>query len=181
MFEKIGISLLNRLTVIYVATILLLTGGSLFAGTLSGKVTSTNGQALANVFIDMYDDTGEYFDYTVTDTAGDYKFSNLGTGGFYVHTDTLGEYVEEWYNTVPGASEDTFYDPLVAGATRVAVGSIETVAGINLTLDRAGSISGRITGTNGAGISRIYVDVYLPESSSWLRHDRLLKQSDLWL
>lgn len=163
MREQIGMSLLNRWAVFCAATILLLTGGALFAGTLSGKVTSTKGQALANVFIDMYDATGEYFDYTVTDTNGAYKFSNLGTGGFYVHTDTLGGYVEEWYNNVPGASEDTFYDPLVAGATNVAVGSIDTVAGINLTLDQAGSISGRITGTNGAGLSRIYVDVYLPD------------------
>lgn len=67
MREQMAGSLLNRWAGVYAATILLLAGGSLFAGTLSGKVTSTNGQALANVFIDMYDDTGEYFDYTVID------------------------------------------------------------------------------------------------------------------
>jgi hypothetical protein len=162
MFDRI--ETVHRKSVLNPVLILLLAmAGSLHAGSLSGKVTSSTGQALANVYIDLYDDDGDYFDYTATDASGVYRFSNLGTGGFYVHTDTLGGYVEEWYNNIPGASEDTFFEPLAAGATRVVVGYGDTVTGINLALDRAGSIAGKVTNASGAGLAGIYVDVYLPD------------------
>lgn len=143
-------------------------GVVVYGGSLAGRVTSTTGTALANVFIDLYDQNGDYFDFTATDTLGNYHFSNLGQGGFYVHTDTLGVYAEEWFDNVPGASDDAFFDPLEAGATLVSVAYYASVTGINVSLERAGTIAGRVTGPTGAPLTNVYVDAYVPAGNRFL-------------
>lgn len=146
----------------------LLASSAANGGSLAGRVTRTGGQALASTFVDLYDEDGEYFDYTVTDSSGNYRFDNLGSGGFYVHTDTLGGYAEEWYDDVPGASEDTFFEPIKAGATLVAVGYNDTVTGVNIALEQAGAIAGRVTDSTGGPVAGAYVDAYLADGERFL-------------
>lgn len=139
-----------------------------WAGSLSGSVENTNGAGIAWAFVDLYDQHGLYFDYTYTDDQGRYDFSNLGEGTFYARTDTLGDYVEEWYDDVPGASDQVFYDPLAAGATPIVVGWQDQLTGIDIALATAASISGVVEDADGGPVTNVYVDAYLPDGTRFL-------------
>lgn len=135
------------------------------AGSLSGRVSSQSGAFLPNVFIDIYDEQGDWFDFTVTDANGRYQLANLGEGVFYVHTDTLGNYADEWYDNVPGASDRAFFDPLAAGATPIDVAITATVTEINAVLEPAASVLGSVQADGGGAITNVYVDTYLPDGT----------------
>ncbi len=159
---------MKKRTAVAILGLLLVSGIAVHGGSVAGRVTAVSGGGLTNVFIDLYDESGDYFDYTVTDSVGNYRFSNVGQGKFFVHTDTLGAYVEEWFDNVPGASDDTFFDPIAAGATLVPVAYDAAVTGINIALEKAGVISGRVTDIAGAPVANAYVDAYLPPGSRFL-------------
>lgn len=135
--------------------------GSGFAGSLSGSVEDRGGAPIPGVFIDIYDNEGGAFDFAVTDAVGAYRFDGLVAGDYYVHTDSLGEFVDQWFDQVPGAADSLFYDPLKAGATPVSVPATGLRSGVNFALDLAGAVSGRVTDAASAGVARAYVDVYL--------------------
>lgn len=139
------------------------------AGSLSGRITSSStGQALANAYIDLYDEDGRYFDYTVSGSNGYYSFSNLGSGTFYVHTDTLGYYADLWYDGIPGAADAVYFDPIKAGATPIPVAISANVTGIHFSLNPAGSISGLVTADGGAAVTNAYVDTYLQDGTRFI-------------
>jgi protocatechuate 3,4-dioxygenase beta subunit len=119
------------------------------------------------VFVDLYDQDGLYYDYTATDQTGAYSFANLGGGTYYIHTDTLGAYVEEWYDDVPGAAEGVFFDPLAAGATPVAVAWYQWVVGKDFALAPAASIAGQVVTAGGQAVTNVYVDAYLPDGARY--------------
>ena len=130
-------------------------------GGISGRVRSQSGTSLSNIFLDLYDEAGEWFDFTTTDSTGRYQFSNLGQGVFYVHTDTLGAYADEWFNDIAGASDRAFFDPLGAGATAIDVPLLSTVTGIDFYLAPAASVRGTVRTEGGGAIPDVYVDAYL--------------------
>jgi protocatechuate 3,4-dioxygenase beta subunit len=135
---------------------------SVHSGTISGAVKDQDGQPVPSVFIDLYDLSGEYYDYTATAADGSFFFDFLPAGDYYAHTDSVGDFADEWYDQVPGASDDFFYDPLAAGATPIEVTSRGDTLDINFSLLPAAVASGYVTGTGGVSISNVYVDAYLP-------------------
>lgn len=137
------------------------------AGRIDGAVRDSAGTPIPWVFVDLYDADGLYFDFTATDQNGLYSFANLGTGEFYIHTDTLGAYVEEWYDDVPGAAEAVFFDPLSAGATAVSVAWYQWIVGKDFALSPAASVAGQVLDQGGLPVTNAYVDAYLPDGTRY--------------
>ncbi|MDR1412402.1 MAG: carboxypeptidase regulatory-like domain-containing protein, partial [Actinomycetes bacterium] len=131
-------------------------------GAISGKVTNEANAALAGIWVeaDILTQSGsgsqayEEFDWTgdtTTNSSGNYTLSFLDTGIYYVRFDDEdGVYAEQWYNQTD--NEDLARDIYVTDG--------QTVPNINGKLQRAASLSGKVTDTDNVGLSGIEVTVY---------------------
>jgi hypothetical protein len=124
-------------------------------GSISGRVTNSDGGAIADVYVYLYKNTYENGSWTktwvttdMTDGNGNYKAEGLPTG--YNYTIYFGafetDYISKWY----GVS--------------ILVNDTTEKTGINIQLDKGGKISGKVTYYSGTGeqlpVVNGWVDVY---------------------
>ncbi|MBI5739095.1 MAG: carboxypeptidase regulatory-like domain-containing protein [Nitrospirae bacterium] len=138
MYNKTAVLLLLTLT-FFAATASATDNG----GTISGVVTAGDtGQPLPNIWVSACSYTGSYYcSAALTDTSGNYSVAGLPPDTYHVSASGSDAYAGEYYN-------DT-YGWVSASPVAVALGSISE--GINFSLARAGSISGRITDDDTGG------------------------------
>ena len=112
-------------------------------GAISGTVTdSTTNQPIVGEFVQVYDSTGNFATYGITDSTGHYTtVDGLDTGTYYVVAVAF-DYVHEVYNNIPCSS----CDPTTG--TGVSVTNAETTGNINFAL---APYYGHITGTITSG------------------------------
>ena len=121
-------------------------------GAVAGTVTADNdGAPLANVQVVVYDENNNWARSTTTDAAGGYSIGGLAAGEYAVYFDGLATgYFTKWH------SDAADFD----SATLETVADEETVT-VDAALERAGSISGRLTDADsGAGIANVWVYAY---------------------
>ena len=116
-------------------------------GSITGTVTDAEtGEALSGIDVAVFDaTTGDYVSYAygTTGTDGTYTAGGLQSGSYKVRFyDYNGIYQSEWY-----ADQADFESADLVWLTAPS----NTI--VNAALGRGGSISGRVTGANGAGIS----------------------------
>lgn len=132
-----------------------------FAGSLAGRVTNGQGEALTGVGVELY----RYFDdgygntywqpVNRTNTLGDgsYIFSGLATGSYrlyYIDNQWPALYAPEFYNNAA----------VLEVATDVVVSDGANVTGIDVQLAPAGQIQGTVTDEAGQPIEGIGVNLY---------------------
>jgi protocatechuate 3,4-dioxygenase beta subunit len=111
------------------------------SGAISGKVTDSSGNAVANTYVTIMLSNGSnvYGYYGTTDSSGNYDvFTNLGTGSYNV---TAGYFVHGYIPARVTAS-------VVAG---------QQTSNVNLVLQISGKIAGKITYPNGSAAANAYV------------------------
>jgi hypothetical protein len=123
-------------------------------GKISGRVTNTRGNGIADVYVQAYDLNSSDSIYGLdTDSNGDYSI-NLPVGTYKVHfspSPSVGYYAPGWY------------------ADKVSVAASETTSNINAQPEIGGIISGRVTGSSGIkGIANVYVYAVDPDYFSWI-------------
>lgn len=127
------------------------------AGSLSGNITdSSTGLPLEFVYVNVYDASGNYLTYGYTDASGDYVVPALAPGTVYAVTDTsnVPSYMSEAYDNILCFN----CDPTTA--TPITIQSGSNTTNIDFALATGGSISGRVTDTDGVGIDNVRVSIY---------------------
>jgi protocatechuate 3,4-dioxygenase beta subunit len=129
------------------------------AGALSGRVTDSAGQPLANVTVSVFDpdDVNQTGHNTVTRADGSYTATGLDAGSYQVcfySPGVLGAsstgYLDECYDNRP---------PYYSGTpVPVTLGHLST--GINAQLATAGAITGRVTDPSGSPVQGISASVF---------------------
>ncbi len=128
---------------------------------ISGRVTSASGSGIQNVdvrVIRLQDFQPGTVASALTDSKGNYLIKSVPPGTYKVQfwAGNTG-YASEWYDDKGGNCVD---------ATDVTVKPGSKLTGMDATLELAGSISGRVTDTNGKGIERMRVIVLTGERDS---------------
>ena len=98
---------------------------------LEGTVCAEGGSPLPDVFIDLFDFAGRYYDFAVTHPDGAYSMELLPPGTWYAGTDTFGDYLDEWYEDIP---RDFYTDPLSDGATPLLLEDGYVLIGVDMLL-----------------------------------------------
>ncbi|WP_169907692.1 carboxypeptidase regulatory-like domain-containing protein [Priestia abyssalis] len=94
-------------------------------GTVSGVITSSNGQPLANALVHITDSTGTVIGFAFTDVQGQYTITNIPAGSYTLK-----------------ASAENFIPSFVG----VVLNPGQDLTGVNLSLEASpGSINGQIT------------------------------------
>lgn len=118
-------------------------------GSISGAVSDVQtGQPLGGVGIFVTRGSGYFSRYAQTDSSGNYQLSELLPGTYFVKTESTA-YLDQLYQRIPCENncDVTTGDPVV-------VSSGANTGGIDFSLQRAGSISGRITSQlTGSGLT----------------------------
>ncbi len=123
-------------------------------GSVSGCVTDTGSNGIANVNVHIQDLNGSWITQATTDSNGDYTVSGIPAGDYKVWfgtQDTSGSFVGEYYND-KGAS--------LGDADTVTVTDGSTTSGIDAQLADGGFISGRVTDVGSNGIANVNVNVH---------------------
>ena len=130
--------------------------GSVISGSVSDRAT---GAPLANVVVAVTSAaSGEQVGSGYTDGSGGYTVSALPSGNYLVSCSAAG-YLTGWFD---GKADAT-------SATTVALSAPNALAGINLALDGAGSISGTVTDrSSGVGIANCYLSLTDRSTGNWV-------------
>ena len=130
---------------------------------ITGTVTATTGGApLAGIDVvarkwNAQDQTWEWVSSATTAANGTYAIENLLGGSYRVEFETFGtEYLSEFYNDAERAED----------ADPVAVTLGNTTAGVDAALDKAGIITGTVTGP---GVTQANLDVSLWERNRFAK------------
>jgi hypothetical protein len=121
-------------------------------GVVAGRVTdAAGGLGLAEVEVKVYDTQWRFLKSGFSSESGAYAVTGLPAGDCYVRTRNGWNYLDK-----------VFKESLSqADAVSVAVKEAGTTSGIDFSLSRAGSISGRVTGCpDGGGGQTIYVAAF---------------------
>jgi len=121
-------------------------------GAISGRVTDTGNNGIANINVNVYDLNNNYITSSSTNSDGDYTVRGVAAGNCKVRfwVDSAGNYISEWYN-----NQGSF---ATADAVSVTVGN--TTANIDAQLADSGAISGRVTDSTGTvGIANVNIQV----------------------
>ncbi|XAS71270.1 carboxypeptidase regulatory-like domain-containing protein [Micrococcaceae bacterium Sec5.1] len=149
------------------ATVLSVTTGQDLAGinatlvksaTVSGKVTAPTGVDLANARVYVYksDDPGSSVSYSNVGSDGTYKVTGLSAGSYKVNFDGYNTgALEQWH------SNATSFD----AATVVALSTGQDLAGINATLVKGATISGKVTAPAGVNLTNTRAELYKTDSA----------------
>ncbi|MDQ1348380.1 MAG: hypothetical protein QG573_1754 [Acidobacteriota bacterium] len=133
------------------------------AGTISGMVTAEGtGTPLEGAYIELYNETGDYFGSTTTDSAGAYSLSGVDAGSYRLRTYNDLGYLDELWDNRPCEPycNATDGDPVVVtdGSTTVA----------DFALALGGTITGTVTEAgSGTPIESVYVRAY-NSRGSWI-------------
>ncbi len=129
-------------------------------GIITGHVTSAvDGSPVADVGVTLYSDqSGTFADYTNTDDTGQYTFTDITPGVYYL----------EFYPGYGSGFIGEFYDdqPSLASADPVTA-TIGQVTTADAVLDAYGAITGHVTAAvNGAPLADIAVEAYTSTAPS---------------
>jgi hypothetical protein len=123
-------------------------------GAISGRVTDSGSNGIANVGVNIYDlnNSDNWIESTSTDSSGNYTVQGLAGGDYKVQfwTGDAGNYLEEWYN-----DQGSFND---ADAVTVTAG--DTTTGIDAQLAAGGIINGKVMDSSLLGIQNVQVYLY---------------------
>jgi hypothetical protein len=109
-------------------------------GVLSGRVTSAaTGTGISGSAVWLYQGYG-YVTSVYADASGNYSFTGLSTGTYYVKTNNFDGYVDEAWDNVPC---DYACWP-ASGGTPIAVTDGSTTPNIDFALDPGGRIAGTV-------------------------------------
>jgi protocatechuate 3,4-dioxygenase beta subunit len=120
-------------------------------GTISGRVMQTNGQGISGAAVALYNSpSGSAIKTASADASGNYSFTGLSSGNYYIQAGSNAPfYASKFYEN--GSS--------LSLATPVPVVARSATTGINMGLEPAGAIAGRVTNATG-GVSNRYVYAY---------------------
>lgn len=118
-------------------------------GTITGKVTDPDGQAVQNWNVTASSRTTSFTKSASTSSDGTYTLNGLPADDYTVGFST--------YNTTTLAKQWYSGSATAAGATKVTVTKAQTTANINAALTEAGSISGKVTGIDDKGLAGVSV------------------------
>jgi len=142
-------------------------------GGLSGTITDAKtGVPLPDIQVKLYGEKGQNVDSVRTDSSGIYSWINLEPGSYYLVTGNNDGYIDEYYpdhicghpcySETSWNSEEVRYAIFAESVTIVAD---EIVSGIDISLNKGGTISGRLTDkTTGAAI--VNEDVIILDAAS---------------
>jgi hypothetical protein len=113
-------------------------------GLITGNVTNSSDQPLADVNITVFDSSGEWVDEVATDASGNYVTGGLATGTYYVRAEAFG-LVDELYDNRACAGGNC--NP--TDGTPISVTAPNPTSNINFVLSPGGTITGRVTAAAG--------------------------------
>ncbi|MFC1568931.1 carboxypeptidase regulatory-like domain-containing protein [bacterium] len=147
------------------------------AGSILGTVYGSDGTTpIDDAWVQLYDQSWNSIDIDFSDTQGDYSFSGLSTGDYYIRASGwIGSqgyvYFEEYYNESPDQ----------AGADLISLTTPNDLTGIDFTLDQGATITGSVYESDGiTPIENISVWVY-DETWTWVRSDVTDAQGHFWV
>jgi|GEM_PF-1872680 len=139
------------------------------AGSISGRVTDVNGKGISDVYTYAYSWDGKAFSeqasIPLSDENGYYTIPGLVSGDYYLHfvPRSGSTYVSLGY-----LDETPFTWGNIDYKTAIRIEEGQNFADINVQLMRAASISGRVTDTNGDGISGVYAYAYTWDGNAFI-------------
>lgn len=142
------------------------------AGTVSGTVTeSGSGDAIANVQVGLFDETGTFLELITTAADGTYTFGGIVGGTYYALTSSA-LHLDELY-------DDILCHPFgcdVTNGTAISRVTGADTTGVDFALVLGGSISGTVTDdVSSAGLDAVTVQIY---DASGLPREMVLTASD---
>ena len=124
-------------------------------GSISGRIVDTTGAPIAQRGVSVYGSRtsyGYYPEYYATsDSEGYYTVNCLATGDYYVRVWDNWGYIGTWYQDA---------DPWEDDPPPVHVDAPNETSGINFTLEKGGSITGRVVDTKGDPIKWVGIELY---------------------
>ncbi|WP_263422334.1 carboxypeptidase regulatory-like domain-containing protein [Arthrobacter sp. StoSoilB5] len=130
------------------------------SATVSGKVTAPTGVDLANARVYVYksDDPGSYASYSYVGSDGTYMVTGLPAGSYKVNFEgnNTGA-LEQWHSNA--ASFDT--------ATIVTLTTGQDLAGVNATLVKGATISGKVTATAGVNLTNTRAELFKTDNKDY--------------
>jgi len=130
-------------------------------GLITGLVSDASGIPLSGIRVYCYNKYQEMIMSVYTGTDGTYSIGWLREGIYKLRFyDYAGTYSVEWYNNKTNFCE--------SNAISVTAGA--TTSGVNAALAAAGSISGKVAASSGAGIENLWVYVY--DADDYYNYDR---------
>jgi len=125
--------------------------------TISGTVTDSNGQPIANLEVNLYD-TACGWDQkgsAWTDANGDYDITGLPTGTFFIVTDQWNsEYIAEWWADGASVQDCNSAEPVTINTTG------QEIANKSFQLELGDTISGTVTDDAGQPIANLQITLY---------------------
>ena len=111
-------------------------------GTIAGTVTdAVTGEPVAGAVLNAGTEEGYFAGFAITDAVGNYAFTALSTGTYFVNIERHEDYLPEIYDDQPCSSLGC--DPLSGTPIEVVTGA--TTGGIDIGLRRGGTITGTVT------------------------------------
>ena len=122
-------------------------------GSITGRVVDAQGDPIRSVGICVQSSNFNWGDCRETDSEGYYEVVGLPTGDYYVRTYNEGLFIDQWYQDA---------DPYDANPppAPVHVDAPNETPGIDFTLEKGGSITGRVVDEKGNPINWVYVYAY---------------------
>jgi len=138
-------------------------------GIITGRVTDSLGNGIGNVMVDTF--AGEWVNlswyYALSDANGNYRLAGLPADDYIVGFFPKGRgtnHVMELYDDVHNDTD----------ATRVHVGTGQTVSGIDAVLDLGGTISGRVTNESGTGLKDVRVRIFSADTKEYYNNHNVM-------
>lgn len=112
-------------------------------GFISGEVVDAGtGLPIVGAAVQIFDSSGRFITYVLTDESGDYHFRDgLPSGFYFANVSNQDGYFDEVYDNF--LCTPIYCDPTLGRPIRVSAGT--TTEGINFALEPGGRISGRLT------------------------------------
>jgi peptidoglycan/xylan/chitin deacetylase (PgdA/CDA1 family) len=130
-------------------------------GSITGEILDESGNGIKDIMVMVFSESTHdlpYFYYAYSDYNGLYEVRGLPTGNYLVVFRAGQGYAGEFFNDVLLETSATLVP--------VTVGSITT--GINATLIKSGTVSGRVTDASGVGIEHVLVRLYDSSNNKYL-------------
>ena len=131
-------------------------------GIISGRVTDSQGNGIANVYIEIIDLNQNSQNGCYTDSNGYYTIQGTPSGDYKIYFDTYnaGNFFNEWYDNKTSFNE--------ADTVSVMSGQITNL--VDAVLSPSGSFSGIVTDNQDNGIINVLVYVY-DLNNNWIYTD----------
>lgn len=138
--------------------IFVLCGSSRAGGSIGGTITDETGSPISDIWVDAYDDNGDWVKSGLAQASGSYLINDLTTGNYYLRTySENANYIDEWYDDVRATSWN-----VQPAAQSVSVIGGTTNRNIDFVLAEGAVVSGVVTDLLDQPISNVWVDAYNP-------------------